>query len=64
MPSHRNESNAAAVERTAYELCATGQFMEAYGFLNLARDKFISPQELSDIQDSLIEDFQGFRELM
>lgn len=64
MPSHRNESNAEAVERTAYELCSTGQFMEAYGFLNLARDKFISPQELSDIQDSLIEDFQGFRELM
>ena len=64
MPPHRNESNAAAVERTAYELCSTGQFMEAYGFLNLARGKFISPQELSDIQDSLIEDFQGFRELM
>lgn len=64
MPSHRNESNAAAVERTAYELCSTGQFMEAYGFLNLARGKFISPQEFADIQDSLIEDFQGFRELM
>lgn len=60
----RIESNALAAERTAYELCETGRYMDAYGFLQLANGKYISAQDHSDIQDSLIEDFQGFRELM
>lgn len=60
----RKEPSHLAVERTCYELCETGRFMDAYSYLQLSKGKFISIQEAVDIQDSLIEDYQGFRQLM
>ena len=61
---NRQESNARAIERTCYELCETGRLMDAYGCLQLSKGKFISIQEAVDIQESLIDDYQGFRQLM
>lgn len=60
----RVESNALALERTCYELCSTGAAMEAYGLLQLAKSKFVSLEDAMDIQQSLIEDFPDFRDLM
>jgi len=56
--------NKDSVERLCYMLCETGRFSEADTYLRQATGKFITCQDASDIRDSLIEDYQGFRELM
>lgn len=60
----RVQTNAQAIERTCYELCSTGSAREAYGLLQAAKDKFVSLEDAVDIQQSLIEDFPAFRDLM
>ncbi len=64
MNSNRIESNAKAVERTCYELCETGRFMDAYMFLQGSRERFINLEEFADIQQSLIDDYPEYRDLM
>ncbi len=58
------KSNKEAVERICYELCETGRAAEAELYVSLSTGKYITPQEASDIRDSLIEDYPEYRDLM
>lgn len=60
MPS----GNMKAIERLTYELCETGRFQEAYTVLDQARGKYLSAQESTLLQESLIEDYPEFREVV
>ena len=59
-----SEGNLKTIERMCYQLCETGRFDEAYTVLDQARGKFLNAQESADLQASLIEDYQGFREIV
>lgn len=56
--------NAKAIERLCYSLCETGRFQEAYTALEQARGKFLNAEESHDLQVALIDDYQGFREIV
>lgn len=58
------KTNAESVERICYMLCETGRYMDAYGYLNFAKGKYLNAEESAQLTQDLTDDYQGFRELL